>query len=474
MKRLINVFGTSILLFVLICFQSFAADDAWRSAPSITSVYECSKEDFAIQWDGKADLYLVVVDGKGVETTKFKNAKIKLKSGQHTITILPMKKESRNIDPKFAIDISKIGGASIDLSALGIDPKNTLQGTESKPVKLNYTINPILNATPEITGAYTDFNDNVNLTFTDKYDSDVYTIYIKSGKDVIPTEFDRSSKDAAKLISTNNSTVTVTLDRDYLKEHEWMRPDLDRKYSFSVKLGKHPKNYVNDSDEPDSILNSKDSKFYDYTPYAAWKNAPEITYASQTADGEITIKWDHDDNGLGCEYKIVSPEKLLVVKKGNKEIGKTTKKEFIVKDVMNGKHTFSVIPVLGKEDGISSEDQTVEVVNNWVVAPSLECSLNGSKKVLLKWDAPAEVNSYHVTVYAGSGSLLRFVNLDYKKYKEFDVACKPGKMEYTFTYDENIDSKDGVKLKFEIYATRKTEKGAEQKSTTSKQTITVK
>ena len=47
-------------------------------------------------------------------------------------------------------------------------------------------------------------------------------------------------------------------------------------------------------------------------------------------------------------------------------------------------------------------------------------------------------------------------------------------MEYTFTYDENIDSKDGVKLKFEIYATRKTEKGAEQKSATSKQTITVK
>ena len=62
----------------------------------------------------------------------------------------------------------------------------------------------------------------------------------------------------------------------------------------------------------------------------------------------------------------------------------------------------------------------------------------------------------------------------YKKFKEFDIACKPGNMEYTFTYDQNIDPENGTKLKFEIFATRKTEKGAEQKSATSAQTIILK
>jgi len=474
MKRLINVCGIVIMLIIMVCFPVLAADDAWETAPSITNFYEHSKEKFVIQWDGKADQYLIIVDGKAVTTAKVKNAIINLKTGQHTIIVLPIKKVSKNADTRLAIDIGSYGGGSIDLGALGIDPKNTLQGTESEPFKINYSLDPVMNAAPEVTGAYTDSNDNVVLTFSDKYDSDVYTISIKSGKDVIPTVFDRSSKDAGKLISKNNTTVTVTLDKKYLEKNGWPFPELNQKYGFSVRLGKHPKNLVNGSEETSAIIESKDSKFFDYTPYAVWRNAPEITYASQTADGEITLKWNHDNNGLGCEYRIVSPDKLLVVKKGVKEVGKTNKKEFVIKDLMNGKHTYSIIPVYGKEEGTSSDEKTIEVVNSWVAAPTLECSLKGSKEVLLKWNAPAEVDNYHVTVYAGSGSLLRFVNLDYKKFKEFDIACKPGNMEYTFTYDQNIDPENGTKLKFEIFATRKTEKGAEQKSATSAQTIILK
>lgn len=130
--------------------------------------------------------------------------------------------------------------------------------------------------------------------------------------------------------------------------------------------------------------------------------------------------------------------------------------------------------MLGKEEGYSSEDQTIKVENNWMIAPSLEYRDKGNKQLLLKWDAPQDVDNYHITVSVGSGSLLRFVNLDFKKYKEFDVPAKAGKMEYTFTYDQNIDSPEGVKLMFEIYATRKTAKGAEQKSATSKQMVLLK
>lgn len=474
MRKLIHVCFAVFVVALAFCMPVFAAGDDWKTAPKITHAYELSKEKIALEWEGKADQYLVLLDGKAVSNVNIKSASINLKEGQHTINILPIKKESKDVDTKIAIDIAAIGGGSIDLGTLGVDPKRTVQGTQSEPFKINYSIDTFFNAVPEVTGAYTDFDDRVLLTFTDKYDSDIYNISIKSGKDIIPTEFDTADKDAAKLIDKQNSTVTITLDQKYLKNHGWMIPELDEKYGFSVMLGKHPKNYVDDKRESSSIIESKESKYFDYTPYAAWKNAPEITYASQTADGQVTLKWEHDDNKLGCEYKVVSLDKVLVVKTGEKELGKTNKKEFVVKDLMNGKHTLAVIPVLKDEDGLASENQIVDVENNWVVAPSLECSLKGGKDVLLKWEAPEGVENYHITVSAGSGSLLRFVNLDYKKYKEFDVPAKQGKMEYTFTYDQNVESEDGVKLKFEIYGTRKTEKGEEQKSATSKQTITLK
>ena len=67
--------------------------------------------------------------------------------------------------------------------------------------------------------------------------------------------------------------------------------------------------------------------------------------------------------------------------------------------------------------------------------------------------------------------MLRFVNMDYKKYSEFDVKAKPGNMEYTFTYKDAIDPETGVKLKFEIYGIRHAANGAEQKSATTTETI---
>ena len=481
MKKLFSTCVFALALSLLIGQSVYADGEDWKTMPVITHIYELAKEKVFLEWEGNADLYRINIDGKDVSTVKLKNANINLKPGTHNIVIIPLKYESRNADTRVDLNIDASvggqgvgGGGSIDLAALGIDPKDIKQGTQSKPFKMKYSVDPVMNAVPEVTGAYTDFDNRVVLSFVDKFDSDVYRIFIKSGKDVIETEFDTSSKEAAALISKQNTSVTITLDQKYLKSHGWMIPDLGSKYGFAVKLGKWPKNYVDNKKEPPTVIESKDSKYFDYTPYAAWKNTPTITYASQTADGQITLKWDHDDNGLGCEYKIIRPDKLLVVKKGATEVGKTSGKEYTVKDLGNGKYSFAVIPVLGKEEGYSSEDQTIKVENNWMIAPSLEYRDKGNKQLLLKWDAPQDVDNYHITVSVGSGSLLRFVNLDFKKYKEFDVPAKAGKMEYTFTYDQNIDSPEGVKLMFEIYATRKTAKGAEQKSATSKQLVLLK
>ncbi len=453
-------------------------DDEWKNMPIITHVYELSKEMFSVEWEGNAELYQVYVDGKKVSTVNYSIAYIDLKTGVHKIVVIPVKYESKNADTTFELNVgildkAEVGG-SIDLGALGIDPKDLVQGTPSKTFSINYTVSPLLSAVPEIVSAYTDFDDRVLLTFTDKYDSDVYRITIKSGKDVNYVEFDPSSADAAALINKTNSQVTIILDQEYLKSHRCFIPELDQKYSFFVKLQRYPDNYVDGKKENSGVLESKDSKAFDYTPYAAWKNAPEIIYASQTADGQVTLRWAHDDNGLGCEYKILRYDKVLGIKTGETEIGKTSKTEFIIKDLMNGKYIYAIVPLYSREQGLVSEEASVEVKNNWVVAPALTCELGKDKQVILKWSSPENIESYHVVVYAGSGSLLRFINLDYKKYSEFDVQAKPGDMEYTFTYNGSIDPENGVKLKFEIYGVRHATNGKEQKSATTTQTIVLK
>ena len=478
MKKVAVSIFLVIVLISLLCVPAFADSNDWATKPTISHVYELSKEKIGLEWEGKAVLYQIYVDGKVVSTVNLNNAIIELKAGKHQIRVVPISYKSKNADTNFSVNFGlgefAEAGGSIDLGALGIDPKDLYQGTASDIFKINYSVNPLFSAVPQVVSAYTDFDNQVLLTFTDKYDSDVYSITVKNGKDVNYVDFDTTDPKAAPLITKSNSQVTIKLDSSYLKAQRCMIPELNQKYSFAVKLLRCAENYVDNEKESFTMLESKDSKPFDYTPYAAWKNAPEITYASQTADGQVTLRWEHEDNGLGCNYKILRYDKLIGVKKGETEIGETSEKEFVVKDLMNGKFSYAVVPLYSREQGIASEEIQVEVKNNWVVAPVLDCTLGSNKQVSLKWASPQGVESYHIVVSAGSGSLLRFVNLDYKKYSEFDVQAKPGAMEYMFTYKDNIDPETGVKLKFEIYGIRHTATGSEQKSATTTQTIIVK
>ncbi len=466
------------LFFGLFLPVSAADNEDWDEMPMITHAYELSKGTIFLEWDGKADLYQIYIDGKNITTVKIKSALVDLKQGKHQITVVPINITSKDVDTRLSLDISlsklMVAGGSIDLGSFGIDPKDLLQGTPSETFSINYTTNPLLSAVPEVVSAFTDFDENVSITFTDKYDADIYRIAIKNEKDINYVEFYKTIDENAGLVSRNNSSVTIVLDQNYLKEHGCMVPELNKKYSFSVKLQKWPENYVNGEKEQSSILESKDSKAFDYTPYAAWKNAPEITYASQNADGEILLEWEHEDNGLGCEYQIINYDKLMGIKKGEKEAGKTHEKKYVIKDLMNGKYTYVVVPTYSGEKGFASDDTEVEVRNDWVVAPSLECSPGDDRQVILKWPSQEGIKKYHIIVSAGSGSLLRFVNMDYKKYKEFDVEAATGEIEYPFTYEEDIDPENGVKLQFEICGIRYAEDGSEQKSAATKQTIVLK
>lgn len=490
MRRVAYLLIVVLITSALFSYPDFAFAEGtkdWSAEPVITKVYESGKDQIILEWEGCADFYYIYLDGKKAATVNLNYAILNIKRGQHQLQILPIKLESKGADSTFGFDvsvplpklISKVLGdnleasANVDLSALGIDPKTILQGTRSQIFTLNYNSSPFIDTTPEIIDATTDFDDNVVLSFTDKYDSDSYGIGVWSGKDVTYVEFDRSSQTCTEWIDKNNTNVTIVLNREYLTSQSCMIPELGEKYSFTVRLGKYAVNLVSAKPEPTMLLASKDSKAFSFTPIAAWKAAPEINYASQTADGQVTLRWAHETNGLDCEYEIVRVNKLFGVKKGEDVIGRTTEHEYVINDLVNGKVDFAVVPVYEMERGDISDEMTVEVANSWVAAPEFFCEAISDNKVRLTWIATSGVESYHIVVYAGSGSLLRFVNLDYKKYQEFDIQATDEKMEYVYEYGDELVTDTGVRLRFEINAVRHTANGTEQKSSVSKESIQI-
>ncbi len=496
-KILLSALTVFTLLFLFNAAVFAANNDSWDEKPVLTQVFELAKGKIFLEWDGKADLYQVYVDGENVSTVNLKYAIVDMKDGVHQIAVIPVDKVTKDDGNNFSLDAKVSGlnqlskllggkvlssvlpedfgfGLSLDLGALGIDKKDLLMGNVSDTFRINYKANPIFTAVPEIIDAETDPDERVVLSFRDKYDSDIYNISIKNGSDISSVDFEKDSEESQKFISKDKSTVHIILDPDYLQKQGCLIPELDQKYSFTVKIQKYPGNYVNDTKESSFVHESKESKPYNYTPAAAWKNKPVKISASQTADGQVTLRWTHDDNGVECSYKILKTDMLLGVKKGVETIGETSEKEFVVNDLLNGKYSFSILPFYYEEEGTPSQSVTVEVKNKWSAAPSLKCEVSNKNQVTLKWNAADGIESYHISVFRGDGSLLKFVNLDYKKIEEFDISAESGSMEYVYTYDETIDSEAGVDLKFEIYGSRFTAEGEEQKSASAAQTVHIK
>ena len=490
-----NLFPAVLLVMLLLTLfiPALAAKDKnWDEKPVITNIYELANEKAFLEWEGKSDLYQVYVDGKNAATVNLKYAIVDLKNGVHQISVVPIDYVSKEGSKDFSFDVNVSGlgqilsligirglgnlsdisaGLNIDLSAFGIDPKDLIQGNPSEPFRLNYTSDPVFTAVPEIISADMDLDENVTLTFTDKYNSDIYTVFIKSGSDLNTVEFDTESEEASKFITKNKTAVSIKLDPEYLRDHACLVPELDHKYSFSVRLQKWPVNLVDGSRETSYFITSKESKAFRFTPFVVWKTGPVITCASQTADGQVVLQWEHEDYGFGCEYKIIRQDMLLGVKKGEREIGRTSEKEFVIDNLMNGNYAFAVVPLCSGEQGFASKAAAVEVKNSWAAAPPLKCEQSGSNQVLLKWRSLDGIDSYHITVSVGDGSLLKYVNLDYKKYQEFDVPAETGNMQHTYTYDRNLNTADGVDLKFEIYGVHYTAEGLEQRSSTAVKTI---
>lgn len=467
------------LLVMVFLFSSAALGEEtgdWQTAPVITQAYEISSGNLYLEWVGYAPVYQVYMDGENITSVIVNHAIIPVKTGTHSILVYPIS-ESKNADTRIELGLNAqiIGGSiGLDLAALGLDPKKLMAGNPSMPLNIDYTADPVFNAVPEQLSAVTDSQDRVRLSFTDRYHADEYLVSVKIGNDVNYVRFTRGTEEADALMQQDKTMVTLTLDPSFLEKQECMAPELDSKYTFTVQLHKYAENMLNDERVLTAAHQSRESGGYSYIPTAAWKTAPMISYASQTADGQITLQWEHEDYDLGCEYSIVKVEKALGIKTGEIELGTTRENTFIINDLMNGVYALSVVPILENEKGAASAEASVSVVNDWVAAPVLTCEESSGNHVRLTWLSAEGVESYHLTVYRGnSESLLRFIDLDYSQYAEYDLAAVAGEMEYLFAYDDAINPETGVKLKFEIYGIRHTGRGEEQRTAASAKTMTI-
>jgi len=466
------------VLFILLALVPTALceeSDQWRTAPVITTAYELSSGQLYLEWEGYAPVYQVYMDGKSVANVIVSNAVLPIKAGTHTISVYPIN-EAKSADTKVEIGIEGnniIGGnLNLDLAALGLDPKNLTAGTPSASLSVDYIADPIFSSAPDELAAITDFEDRVLLSFSDRQHADEYLVTIKIGSDVNYVTFSAAD---SELVSKTNTAVVLTLDQEYLQNQECLIPELDEKYTFSVQLRKYADNMLTGESVKSVIHTSKESRSLSYVPTAAWKTAPEITYASQTADGQITLQWTHDDNGLGCEYAVMKINKTMGIKTGEAEIAATADKSFIINDLMNGSHSYAIVPLLNGEKGAASAEAAIDLRNDWVVAPALTCEQTDSGAVRLTWEAAEGIESYHISAYKGDNhSFLRFVNLDYSLYAEFDIPAAPGSMNFDFAYDGEIDPAVGERFKFEICGVRHTAENEEQKSAVSVQSIVIR
>lgn len=464
-----------ILAVLMLCcvISGFATeDDAWKTAPVITHAYEIDSGKMYLEWEGSALVYQVYVDGEKVVDVNVCNAVIPIKNGLHQIQVYPIY-EYKAADTKVEINVSVID-IGLDLATLGLDGKEMMAGVPSDVFSVDYVASTIFEAVPDQLAAVTDFDDTVSISFVDRYHADEYFVSIKEGNDVNYVKYSYDSERNSGYIEKKGTTVTIRLQPEYLEEQECIIPELNNEYEISVQLRKYVVDLITGEKTLSSVQTSKESEKLKYTPIAAWKNGVEIFYASQTADGQVTLQWNHDDNGLGCEYAIMNVKKMFGIKTGEEEIGRTADNTYVINDLMNGKTAFSIVPILLGEKGNSSNEVEIDIQNEWVVAPVLTCEDMKGGTVRLNWMAAEGVEEYCVVVYEGDNdSLLRYVNLDFSKTSEELLPAVDGEMEFTYVFDAEIDPDIGERLRFEVYGLRYAANGDVQKSSVSTQIVTI-
>lgn len=467
MKKLLIL----VLLLLSVLGVGLAETD-WKTAPEIVEAYEVERNVVYLEWTGNAQIYRIDLDGKQAAMVNGTNSQIPVKGqGRHHVTIYPanvVRNDEINTDMKLDFNLGRIGGLGInlDLASLGIDPKKVEVGTASKMLDFELTSSELDEQMITDLTAQTDEENRAVLLFTDYKNADEYILNIRMKESTSEVVYSTRG-DGAKWISREGTTVRIVLDPEYLIQNSSMVPRLEDTYTFCLQLRKQSVSFV--TNEPVSGLYalSKKSNECKYTLKPLWKTAPVLTYASQTADGQVELTWAHEDYHTGCEYGIYLVEKALGIKTGEKLIGTTDVHSFVIHDLMNGKYTYVVVPILENNKGDTSAEVTVEVRNDWVSAPLLQLETLPSREIRVTWQAGQNIDAYLITVYEGDAkSLLKYANMDFVKKQETELTSTGDTMEFLYACPENV-----TRLKFEVVGTRHAADGSVQKSAVSTEIV---
>jgi len=442
------------LLCILLIIPCATAEDAsWNVMPVITHAYEMAEGKLYLEWEGAAPIYQIYLDGKNVADTIVTNAVINVKKGSHTIQVYPIF-STKAADTYFGLNLGD-NYIDLDLAAFGIDPKTLVAGTPSESLRFDYAPSTLFDAEPEDVSASTVTRDCVLLAFTDRYYADEYLVTIKMGRDVNYVRFNVHDEAVQPLITRANSLVTLLLDNAYLQSQQCIVPEPYEKYTFTVQLRKYAQNLVDGQPISTVYQESKESKKLRYTPIAIWTQPPVITYASQTAEKQITLRWSHDNGGRDCEYVVTQFDKAFGFKR-NKEIVAVTKDNAIViNGLPNGEYFYDITPRFGNETGFTSADVKIEVQNVWLPAPYFTCKYIGDNRLRITWQSAEKADYYKLHVSKSDGdSLLSNFSPEFATYAEYDIPNTQNKMEFVFTYDEKIPADGSVKLLFQLCAIR--------------------
>ena len=459
--------------------EDIAADSSvnadWTEKPIIQTAYEIGKDQFKVKWEGKAPAYVVRVDGAEKTVVDKKEATFKLENGLHSVQIVPINRETRRDDiPDISGPITIKTNPSFNLGLYNMQKEHLVAGVFSDEIRFNYAAEKIYDSAPGNMKAAVDLQGAVHVSFTDPIGADAYIVSYKTDNQEYAVSYDCSDETSAKWIAKNGGNILIILDTEYLQSMNKPAIQPDKDYSFSVVLQKNPVDYVTKDKLTDTTLKSRGANVnLKTTP--VWKEAPVITFGEQTADGEITLRWDHPAVDLGCSYSVSLRNKAVFITTGESELTKINGAEAVIRNLQNGSYTLVVTPENEGIKGNSSAEFTVVVNNNWSQAPEVALTQIDSRTAKVEITHIFGIDAYQIKVSCGNtANILSFVNLDYSLYGEYTVDAVSPVTEYTFIYEKEAKETDEIKVKFDIYGIHNSEDGTAHNSATKTVQITLK
>lgn len=440
----------------------------WTEAPVILHAYESGKDWFTLKWEGKAPVYIVMLDGNQKTVEAGNSSTFKLENGLHTIQIVPVNRDALRYDiENVQGTISIKAPVSFDLSNYHLSRDHLVHGLMSDKFEVDYSASTIYDKAPSNLKARIDLQNAVHLEFVDSTKADKYLVTYKTNNIEHTVTIDKAEA------NVNGDSVEIILSPELLQQKECPPFDVDKDYSVTVSSQIASTDLI-EQKSSDKMLSSR-STSVNFKTTAAWKDAPVIVSGEQTADGEITIRWTHPAADMGCRYSVSILDKFTFVTTKESEKIKTEKTEAVIRDLQNGSYTIIVTPENNGEKGSSSAEYTITVNNNWSQAPEIEVSQINSRSAKVRINHIYGIDAYAIKVSCGNpDNLLRFVDLDYALYGEYTVDAVSPVTEYTFDYEKDIAPDKELKVKFEIYGIHYAEDNAEQHSATKTEQIVLK